>query len=179
MKRSCSDGQRGSTLVEFVLVGPLFLFLLIVSVDMLRITYNYLTIQYIAGRVMREVSIGPASRPGSYCTQAEWIQGDLVQLATQLHVPLQTADIRICSFATLVSAPACVALGTCADPCTSADAERSGEIIAVEVQIPAREGFFWHDNILLGKKIYPIPPALIVTRNERWADLPTPASTCS
>lgn len=164
--------ERGATLVEFVIVGPIFLLLLLVIFDLLRLTYNYVTVQYVASRVMRAAVVGPTARPAEYDTQGEWIRGDVIRLGSSLGLHLEAKDIRICSFTTLIASTPCYDDANCVDLCSAGEADRTGEIIAVQVQIPARQGFVWTASNILGHMNYAIRPALVVARNERWANLP-------
>lgn len=53
--------EQGATLVEAVLVMPLFLMFFIVAIELLRVSYTQITMQYVAARVAREISINYGS----------------------------------------------------------------------------------------------------------------------
>lgn len=156
---------RGATLVEFAIVGPLFLVLLIVTIDLLRISYSALTLQYVTARVAREVAVGPSKRPRQvdgnplpgYETQGSWLITDMTGLANALNISLRPDHITICSFANLVSG----------DTCSPDDADHSGQIIAIRVLMPA-ESFLVGPMInLFTRRRYNIT-SLVVARNEPW-----------
>ncbi len=83
-----SCAERGATMVEAVIVIPIFLVLLIVSADLLRLSFNILSIRFATSRVMRDVSIGGK-------TDAE-IRQQMIDTASGYKINLVDENISMC-----------------------------------------------------------------------------------
>ena len=151
--------ERGATLVEFAIVGPLFLLLLIISIDLLRITYSTLTVQFVATRVFRDAVVGPGNRPATYSSQAEWIETETINWASGLGVTLQPENIGICPYRSLSPGSFC-------DPLND-NGGLPGELVVVQINVPL-QGVVWGANSMLSWGVYTIE-AQVVGRNERWS----------
>lgn len=156
--------ERGATLLEFVLVGPIFLLFLIVSCDLLRLTYQILTIEYVAARVVRQVVVGPGQRPAAYGNQGAWLKNGIVDRAKSMFVPVALENIQICSARRVATGQCFAANG----PDYPGDADVSDQIIAVRIEVPNDHGFLWGAKNRLIRFPFKINPVLVVTRNERW-----------
>lgn len=53
--------ERGATLVEFTLVFPMLLLFSIIGVDLLRVAYQQLSLQYVLAREKRAILLGSYS----------------------------------------------------------------------------------------------------------------------
>ena len=112
-------------MVEFTIVAPIFLAVLIVGLDLLRFSYMSLTTQFVATRVIRSAAVGPSVRPPQYPDQASWIQGEIIRYAGMFGVGLTGDDIAVCGFAT-------IAAGNDCDPALD-DGGQPNELIAVQI----------------------------------------------
>ena len=172
MKFARLEEQRGATMVEFVVVFPVFVLLLLISLDLLRISYNYITVQYVADRVLRQVIVGRQGYPYDkspytethtaipYTNQASWLIHDMVSLANSFHVPLAGSDITVCSIVQLRT-----------HSCNANDfsgIEQASSLFSVKVNIPARTGYAWGESNLLSTYLYPVAPAQMIAKNEAW-----------
>ena len=119
------SNERGATLVEHAIALPLFLLFLIISCDLMRVSYNALTLQFVVERTMREASLGTMT--------ANNILQEVTTRANKLGVPLSNSDISLC--------PANVASSSCSGVTTGS----SNELMALRALVPTR-GF------LLGEK---------------------------
>lgn len=145
----------GATLVEFTFVGLMFLVLLVVTVDLLRLSYNALTVQFVASHVLRSAVLGPSARPSTYDSQAGWIKGGIMDLAGLYGVSVAAGDIEVCS-APPAKEPAC----------GDEFAEASKEIVAVRVRIDG-SSFVMSGIKSLSSSPFRIS-ALALARNEEW-----------
>ena len=81
-------GEKGATLLESALVLPLLIVILVVSVDILRLGYNVLTVRYVTTTVMRQAVIGNMN--------ALQIQNEIIRLAGNFATPLEAQDVSMC-----------------------------------------------------------------------------------
>ena len=153
-----TKSESGATMIEMTVVLPILLIFLLVSVDLLRLSFQGLSAQYIVSRALREAVIGPSARPSVYANQEDWIQGRIIELGSGLGLTVSAADIGICPFHNLTSGL----------PCTTSvkNAGVADELIAVQINAPTTS-FIWGMNTLLGRNVYNIQ-ALAVGRNETW-----------
>ena len=132
MSRAVQDCQRGATMVEAVVVLPVFLLLLIVGADMLRLSFNLLSMRFATSRVMRDVSLGDKS--------ADDVKTAMLTAAHSFGVGLEESQIAMCRLTDY--------------PCTAGtiSAVGPGELFVLEVQIPL-EGFIF-GSFGLGKRVF-------------------------
>lgn len=50
---------HGATMVELAIVLPIFLLILLLSFDLLWVSYQLVTTQFVATRVLRQAIVGP------------------------------------------------------------------------------------------------------------------------
>ena len=82
-------------MAEFAIVSGLFFFLLVAGVEILRLSYTKLSLQYVASKTLREAVIGPS--PSACGTKHAAETRDFAKtLAANLGVGLNDGDIRIC-----------------------------------------------------------------------------------
>ena len=108
--------QRGATLFEFSIVLPLCLAFLIVSFDLLRVSFNALTVQFVATRVIRQASTGALSSAN--------IENQIINLAGGGGVRLTRSDFSLCSIDSY--------------PCSSVTLGNPNETIVLSINIPVR-----------------------------------------
>ncbi|MFN8392212.1 MAG: TadE/TadG family type IV pilus assembly protein [Bdellovibrionota bacterium] len=149
---------HGATMVELAIVLPIFLLILLLSFDLLWVSYQLVTTQFVATRVLRQAIVGPRERPSVYPTQEAWIEQEIISLARGFSVSLHPEDIAICPYRNVITGAAC-------DPLAD-DAGAASEMIAVKISAPA-PGYFWLNGNVLGGKVYRLE-ALAVARNEKW-----------
>ena len=175
MKRlALRKSQQGATMLEFAIVGPIFLLLVIVAIDLIRLTYYTVTLEFVAARVLRTVTLGPAAYPydkSPYTNsntaipydrqsgQNDWLRKELIDYARSLRVPLQASDITICSFTE-------VATNTCNGATVNA-AGNAKQLFAVRIEVPSRVWFWGNKNTMV---IFPfqVAPIIAVGMNETW-----------
>lgn len=141
--------EKGASLVEHALALPVLLIFLVVSFDMLRLSYVALTSQFIATRVVREAVIGPAKFNIPPYNQAAtpytaYIGGEIIQSARRFGVRIAQSNISI----------ECVAAGGC-----GGNPGQPGVLVVVELRIPTR--------VLLLADFTLVSTA--VARNEVWS----------
>lgn len=114
--------ERGATLFEATIVLPLFLIILVCSFDLLRITYSYLTVQYVGREVLRRVMVG--TEP------VNTARASIVAQAKKFGVTLRASDIVLCPMQTY---PGCgVAIST------------QPTLHVMRIKLPVRYFFFGH-----------------------------------
>ena len=106
--------ERGAVFVEHTIALPLFFAILIVGFDLLRISYNAVTVQFVASRVMREASLG--------LTSASKIQSTAINLANKLGVPIKNSDVALCPAAQ--------------SRCTGINPGASLELMVLQIDVP-------------------------------------------
>ena len=150
--------ERGATMAELAIVLPIIISLVIISLDFLRLSILSAGTQYAVTTALREAIIGPKTRPLIYGNQEDWITGRTIEIGRVLGVTIDPLDISICPFSILSSG------GSCAP--TAKSAGLPGEIIAVQVNRPAKSFIFGAER-LLGPAVYTIR-GFSVARNETW-----------
>lgn len=159
MTESMRDSELGAAMVEMAVVLPVFLLILIISMDFLRLSYHSLTTQYVVNRVVRQAVVGPSARPAAYSSQEEWIQGATIALSRSLGVAVSADQIAVCPYSSVAGGGSC-------DP-TADDAGQPGELIAVQVLAPT-SGFGWSTANHLDLRNYALS-AQVLGRNEPWS----------
>ena len=106
--------ERGATLVEHAIVLPIFMVLLIVVLDFLRISYNALTVQFVVANVIRQVSIGEMGNDS--------IQSAITRSAKKFGVPISTEQIALCPVSQY--------------PCSAVVKPEANELVILQVQVP-------------------------------------------
>lgn len=90
--------ERGATLVEHAIAFPLFFFLVFASIELLLFSYQVLTVQFVAARVIRQAVLGPeAYAPGDYDSRESFLVQRLIREAAQFNVNLRPTDIELCA----------------------------------------------------------------------------------
>ena len=84
-----SQNERGAVLIESTIALPIFFAILVVGFDLLRISYNAVTVQYVASSVMRQASLGKMD--------ASKLQDYVLGAARERGVPLMPEDVALCS----------------------------------------------------------------------------------
>lgn len=87
--------ERGATAVEFAIVAPCLFFLLIVTMELLRLCYVALALQYIASATIRHAVVNVTPSAGQ--THEQEVVQYAQDLAQSLLVPLTGDDIALCS----------------------------------------------------------------------------------
>lgn len=116
LKSSGMDNERGATMVEAVIVIPIFLVLLIVSADLLRLSFNIVSMRFATSRVMRTVSLGTLT--------AGEIRTAMITTASDYKINLANENISMCRLADYPCAA-----GQIADV-------NAGDLFVLEVRIP-------------------------------------------
>ncbi len=92
------DGaEKGATLLEATVVLPLFLLLLITSFDLLRLSYDVLTLRYVTSTIMRRVVIGDMT--------SSQIEQELLRGAKVFGTELKSQDISLCQLSAYPCSP--------------------------------------------------------------------------
>lgn len=91
MKNACLQfrSDRGATMLETALMLPLFLLIILVSFDLLRLAYNCLTLRYVAATVMRAVTVGELN-------SEQAIKDRIIGMAGGLATAVAPEDITLC-----------------------------------------------------------------------------------
>lgn len=119
-KLSLRRNVRGATMVEAAIVLPLFLIVLILGIDLLRVSFNVLSLRFVAARVMRDVSIG---------TLNQWnLKNSTINLAQKFGTTIERNQISVCELSDY--------------PCTSGDVDLGdpGDLLILEIR-PSVQGF--------------------------------------
>ncbi len=114
----------GAVMVEHVVILPLLLIFLTVALDMLRISYNSLSTQFIAARVLREASTG--------LLDGTQVQTRVLDLAGELSIPLAVENVSMCPITQY--------------PCSGVSIGGAGEVVVLRIDVPIR-GFLFGDRI--------------------------------
>jgi Flp pilus assembly protein TadG len=104
-----SDGQHGAAMVELAITLNVFLALFIMVVDITRLSYSAVSMQYLISKSARWGVIGrteedPAS-PGVQLSRADSIKKKMIEYAGTLSLQLDPANVKVCPATT----PACTA----------------------------------------------------------------------
>lgn len=146
-------------MVEFAIVIFIFLAIVIVGIDLLRLSYEAVSLQFVTNSVMREVVVGPSMRPPAYATQEQWIEQEIIRRAVGLGLDIVPANIKMCSFRDLVANIPCGSAGN--------NAGGAGEVISVEVRVPM-SGIVWVGAGTLARRTFEMQ-SLSISKNEPWA----------
>ena len=93
-----SSDERGATLVEFVLTGPMFLLTLLLVVETARVSFSILSAQYVLTSAIRFANVGGADPQPGECASVRLTEvRTFIENASQVHnAPFRGADVRIC-----------------------------------------------------------------------------------
>lgn len=100
MKRVNRKRQRGAVFIEAALGVPIFLLVVFSGVDLGRIAYHSICLDYVVSRSARWATLGKQT-PG--LTREASIEQHLIQNAHTYGITLLPSEVRICP----VSSPAC------------------------------------------------------------------------
>jgi Flp pilus assembly protein TadG len=138
---SIRKNQCGATMLEFAIAGPVLLFMLLVTVDLLRLSYYTVTTRFVASRIARQSALG-SSAWGTDANQPQFLRNQISTAAKQYMVPLTTADV-------VPDIPV-------------DDHQAKGELFSVRINVPS-QGLIW--GRAFGN--YQVR-VFVIGRNEKW-----------
>lgn len=121
--------EAGVSMVEGALILPLFIGLALVGVDLLRLAYHWVSLQYLAERAMRRAVIAG--------TTATDVQSFIVEHARAVSLTVQPANIALCP----ISAAPCPGI---------ANVGQSNDMLQLVISVPA-DGFILGQRALVGR----------------------------
>ena len=152
--------ERGATLVEHTIAFPLFFLLVFASIELLLFSYQVLTVQFVAARVVRQAALGPeVYAAGDYDSRESYLIQRLIHDAAMFQVKLLPTDIELCAAPSrgelLVSCRAADADGRF--PNASAAGE-PGQLVAIRTTVQRK--FAWVGSLNVVN--------VAIGRNESW-----------
>ena len=108
--------SRGATTVELTVVAPVLFAFSIVALELLRLCFTGLTIQFVAAKALRQAVISPTSAQGIAATVSD--------LGARFGVPIAPEQIEVCH---LIGDGTCVGGGS---------APGSNELLVIKVARP-------------------------------------------
>jgi hypothetical protein len=118
MTENFSKNQRGTALLEGAIVLPLVIVLAIISLDLLRLSFHALSMQYVAEAVLREAILPSA-------TTADLL-GDAQTRARGLGITLTADNVALCPL--ISGAPPC--------PTGTMNIGEPEDLIMLRIQLP-------------------------------------------
>ena len=102
-----SKNQRGSTMLEFAFSIPVFLLLLIGLIDLGRVSYTAVAMQFALNKAGRFISVGQLmtdpNDPTVTLNRLQSLQTKISEIGSTYGVSFETGDMRFC----LVNNPDC------------------------------------------------------------------------
>jgi Flp pilus assembly protein TadG len=122
--------ERGQSLIEFALVAPIFVFLLLISLQLALLTLQSYSVKQVTRSTARWLAINPSSTDAAVLAHARSVA-----------MPLMTSA----GFVSVTPSPACPSLsgGVCAN-------RGPGSIVTVEIVYDVTSSIFLPDGIHLG-----------------------------
>ena len=157
-------GQSGKSLLEFVIVGPFFFLFVLLALDMLRISYQLLTVQFVGSRVFREAIVGPPAVLPSGTTHLNFVEDSVVVAARDLGIDITPDQISVC--------PVNVYVTAASPPCGADNLGHPGDLIVMDIQVPTN-GFVATLVGILGRNTF-ILRSIVIVQNEPYDVVPTP-----
>ena len=134
--------ERGVALIEAAVVIPLMLVVLIVTFELLRVSYIAVSLQFVAERVMRQYVISPMA--------PSVLQTTVVNSARSLGVNVTVADIKLCRLPN----------GACA----TVEATAKGDFVGLTIDAPTN-ALSWLGRVGVGRRLFQLRTT-VLARNE-------------
>ena len=157
-----NQNEQGSTIVEFAIVSAFLLGFAITGADFLRLSYQNLTLQFMATQWMRTAVIGPTStgsteaqlesnRAVEIVRHTQAVRNGIKASALRLGVSLSDEQLRICP----ESDPSCL--------WGASSTGDGGELLMIHIELPMRVLLFEPRGVFA--RFFSIDAA-VVGRNE-------------
>lgn len=119
-------------MIESAIALPLLLCLLVASFDLLRISYNLLTVQFVSSRVMRAAVIGNLT--------AVEVQEGVAEEAKKFGVKVRPENISLCPIDV--------------NPCAGVQIGDSQELMVLNVRVPTSGFILGPASLGLGRSVF-------------------------
>ena len=145
--------EAGAALIEMVITAPIFMMLIFLAIDLGRMSYNAVALQYALNKTARWTIIGETledpANTGTQLSRLDSLYLKLQTIASDYGTTVATGDIHVCPIA-VTNCPA-QAVGANSLP-------GSGEMFKISVTFPSPFFFGWEDFIIvrtaIGKNEY-------------------------
>jgi hypothetical protein len=143
-KNHLHKNEHGASVLEAAIAIPLYFAIALTSFDLLRLTYNVLSLQFVSRTIMRQAMVGQI--------QANEFRSSLVDQAKRFGVRVNPEQIKICPLSRFA---------TCSTPTISSGQEQT--LHALQVSVPI-EGILIGSFGKITKKNYSLQTLVLSNR---------------
>ncbi len=119
-------------MIESAIALPMLLILLIATFDLLRISYNLLTVQFVTSRVMRSAVLGDLS--------ANQVQAQLTTEARAFGIEIKAENVSLCPIDI--------------HPCSGVQVGEAQELMVLNVRVPTSGFILGPKSLGIGRSIF-------------------------